>query len=99
MGVVHRPFSDWVLRPQFAGDQQPTPGLPRYLDQTRQREGIPSTPRVADLEARSARPAPGTLAELEGLPAPVPRYFSSAIAPGTPLALSARLRMQGATKI
>jgi hypothetical protein len=29
----------------------------------------------------------------------VPRYFSSAIAPGTPLALSARLRMQGAIKI
>jgi hypothetical protein len=54
---------------------------------------------VAQLEARLAQPpVPGAFseAEVEGLPAPLHRYFSSAIAPGTPLALSARLRMRGA---
>ena len=37
--------------------------------------------------------------ELSGLPAPVQRYFREAIAPGTPLALAARLKMDGSIKI
>lgn len=57
---------------------------------------------VADLEGRLSVPAaPGAFndRELEGLPDPVRHYFSAAIAPGTPLALSARLRMRGHIKI
>jgi hypothetical protein len=37
--------------------------------------------------------------ELNGLPAPVQRYFRASIAPGTPLALAARLEMHGSIKI
>lgn len=37
--------------------------------------------------------------ELEGLPAPVQRYLQAAIAPGTPLATAARLRMRGQIKV
>ncbi|HEY5165155.1 MAG TPA: DUF6544 family protein [Acidimicrobiia bacterium] len=61
-----------------------------------------STSRVTQLEARLAQPAtPGAFSEseLDGLPPAVRRYFSAAIAPGTPLALSARLRMRGTIKI
>jgi TusA-related sulfurtransferase len=46
-------------------------------------------------------PAPAVFgeAELEGLPAPVQRYLRAAIAPGTPLATSAWLRMRGHIKV
>jgi TusA-related sulfurtransferase len=46
-------------------------------------------------------PAPEvfTEAELEGLPGPVRRYLAAAIAPGTPLVTSARLRMRGHIKV
>jgi hypothetical protein len=36
--------------------------------------------------------------ELEGLPNPVRRYLRASIAPGRPLAQSARLRMRGSVK-
>ncbi|MGH2755968.1 MAG: DUF6544 family protein [Actinomycetota bacterium] len=57
---------------------------------------------VADLEQRLATPAaPGhfTQGEIEGLPEPVRRFFNAAIAPGTPLATSARFRSRGSIKI
>jgi hypothetical protein len=57
---------------------------------------------LADLEARLLRPAgPGRFdpAELDGLPEPVRRHLGLAIAPGTPLATSARLRMRGSIKV
>lgn len=41
---------------------------------------------------------PFTERELEGLPDPVRRYLCASIAPGTPLAQSARLRMRGSVK-
>jgi TusA-related sulfurtransferase len=40
-----------------------------------------------------------TEAELDGLPGPVRRYLRAAIAPGTPLATAARLRMRGHIKV
>jgi TusA-related sulfurtransferase len=40
-----------------------------------------------------------TEAELEGLPGPVRRHLAAAIAPGTPLVTSARLRMRGRIKV
>src|SRR6266487_4957493 len=61
-----------------------------------------STPRLSELEGRLLRAAePGTFtgAELEGLPEPARRHLAAAIAPGTPLAVSARLRMRGSIKI
>lgn len=60
------------------------------------------TTTLADLEARLLRPAgPGRFdpAELDGLPEPVRRHLGLAIAPGTPLATSARLRMRGSIKV
>jgi hypothetical protein len=46
-------------------------------------------------------PEPGgfDVAELDGLPEPVRRYFVASIAPGTPPARSARLRMNGTIRI
>src|SRR6266487_1041588 len=61
-----------------------------------------STPRLSELEGRLLRAAePGTFtgAELEGLPEPARRHLAAAIAPGTPLAVSARLRMRGSIKV
>lgn len=40
-----------------------------------------------------------TEAELNGLPEPVKRYFRVAIAPGTSLARTARIRMRGSIKL
>jgi hypothetical protein len=57
---------------------------------------------AADLEARVLRPAgPGAFdpAELAELPEPVRRHLTLAIAPGTPLATSARLRMRGSIRV
>jgi hypothetical protein len=57
---------------------------------------------LAEVEQRLIRPAePGmfTSAELDGLPEPDRRHLAAAIAPGTPLALSARLRMRGSIKV
>ena len=58
--------------------------------------------RTAELEARLLRPAgPERFdpAELDGLPEPVRRHLAQAIAPGTPLYRSARLRMRGRIKV
>ena len=44
-------------------------------------------------------PAVFTESEIEGLPAPAQRYLRAAIAPGTPLAVAARLRMRGQIKV
>ena len=54
------------------------------------------------LESRLLQPPePGRFssAELEGLPEPVQRHLAQAIAPGTPLATSGRLRMRGRIKV
>jgi hypothetical protein len=59
-----------------------------------------SVPR--ELEQRLLRPAElgsFTSAELAGLPEPARRHLAQAIAAGTPLATSARLRMRGAIKL
>jgi hypothetical protein len=60
----------------------------------------PST--LSKLEDRLADPPPpGSFheGELENLPDPVRRYFRGSIAPGTPIARSARLRMRGSIKL
>ena len=61
-----------------------------------------TTNATRDLEARLLRPA-GTEgfdpAELEGLPEPVRRHLTQAIAPGTPPHTSARLTMRGQIKV
>ena len=60
------------------------------------------TPQRSQLEARLLTPPePGSFstAELEGLPELVRRHLAQAIAPGTPLATSARLRMRGRIKV
>jgi hypothetical protein len=57
---------------------------------------------LSELERQLLQPAPPdrfTDAELGGLPEPVQRHLATAIAPGTPLALSARLRMRGTIKV
>ena len=57
---------------------------------------------AGDLERRLLRPAgPERFgpAELDGLPEPVRRHLTQAIAPGTPLHTSARLRMRGSIKV
>jgi hypothetical protein len=57
---------------------------------------------VRELQTRLAYPpAPGSFSdsELEGLPDPVRRYLRAAMAPGTPLAASARFRMHGSIKL
>jgi hypothetical protein len=55
-----------------------------------------------DVEQRLVRPSPAAAfadAELDGLPDPVRRYLRAAIAPGTPLATAARLRMRGQIRL
>jgi hypothetical protein len=53
------------------------------------------------VEAALVEDAPGnfTESELHGLPAPVASYLRSAVAVGTPLALTARINMRGRIKI
>ena len=61
-----------------------------------------TAPPVLELEDRLLQPPePGRFsdAELEGLPGPVRRHLTQAIAPQTPLATSARLRMCGTIKV
>jgi hypothetical protein len=61
-----------------------------------------TAPPVSELEDRLLRPAEPagfSSAELEGLPEPVRRHLAQAIAPQTPLATSARLRMRGTIKV
>ncbi|MFF5213580.1 DUF6544 family protein [Streptosporangium sp. NPDC000396] len=53
----------------------------------------------AALLARLPAPATFTEAEIAGLPAPVRKHLGAAIAPGTPLAVAARLRMRGGIKL
>jgi hypothetical protein len=63
---------------------------------------IPASDLRAEVEKRLLRPAmPGgfTTSELDGLPEPVRRHLTQAIAPATPLATSARLRMRGHIKL
>ena len=58
--------------------------------------------RTTDLERRVVRAAdPGgfSAGELDGLPIPVRRYLTTAVAPGTPPARTARLRMRGTIRI
>ncbi len=57
--------------------------------------------RLRRVEAALVRDAQGSFSdvELEGLPAPVTSYFGAAVAAGTPLARSARIRMRGRIKI
>jgi hypothetical protein len=54
-----------------------------------------------ELERALERPADGVFSEseLEGLPEPVARAFRAAIAPGTPLALSARITIRGRIRL
>ena len=57
---------------------------------------------LAEIAARVAQPpVPGSFeeTELDGLPDPVRRYFRASIAPGTPLARSARFAMRGSIKL
>lgn len=56
---------------------------------------------IGEIERRLVRPAEGAFAEweLDGLPEPVQHMFRAAIAPGTPLAQSARLTMNGRIKL
>ena len=62
--------------------------------------GRAPTPRVLERELLLP-PFPGSFspAEVQGLPEPVRRYFEAAIAPGTPLAAAAVLRMRGRLKL
>ncbi len=53
---------------------------------------------VSEFETGLARPGAGDVFRDDEL-APVQRYFRAAIAPGTPLALAARLEMHGSIKI
>lgn len=58
--------------------------------------------RTTEAERRVVQPAePGAFStgELDGLPAPVSRHLTAAVAPGTPLARTARLRMRGRIRI
>jgi TusA-related sulfurtransferase len=66
-----------------------------------ERSEHPRNWRTSDAAGRAAPPSSAVFSEseLEGLPGPVQRYFRFAIAPGTPLATSARLRMHGRIKI
>jgi len=48
---------------------------------------------------RAAEPGAFSAGELDGLPAPVLRYLTAAVAPGTPLARTARLQMRGRIRI
>jgi hypothetical protein len=60
------------------------------------------TTRLSEPETRLLQPPESArfgAAELEGLPEPVQRHLAQAIAPGTPLATSARLRMRGHIKV
>ena len=57
---------------------------------------------TTDSERRVVRPPqPGVFSpgELDGLPEPVLRYLNAAVAPGTPLARTARIRMHGTIRI
>jgi hypothetical protein len=58
-------------------------------------------PTLRELERSLLRPSQGAFGEeeLEGLEEPVRRLFRAAIAPGTPLAASARLAMRGRIKL
>jgi uncharacterized protein DUF6544 len=61
-----------------------------------------SAQALSVLEGRLLRAAePGAFgdAELDGLPEPARRHLTRTIAPGTPLAVSARLRMRGRIKV
>lgn len=58
-----------------------------------------SARRFADELIESALPGAFDPADLRGLPEPVRRYFTAALAPGTPLARSAWFRMHGSIKL
>ena len=56
---------------------------------------------MREVEAALLRDPQGefSYAALKGLPGPVASYFRAAVTPGTPMALSARIRMRGRIKI
>ncbi len=56
-------------------------------------------PSLEDLLLTSGAPGVFAPVELTGLPEPVARYFGASIAPGTPLARAARLRIRGHIRI
>jgi hypothetical protein len=61
-----------------------------------------ATVDLSELEGRllqAAEPGAFTTSELDGLPEPARRHLAQAIAPGTPLATSARLWMRGHIKV
>lgn len=61
---------------------------------------IPRDLELASLDRPdAASPATFRPDEVADLPAPVRRYFETAIAPGTPLATAVRLRMSGAIRL
>ncbi|MGB5432507.1 MAG: DUF6544 family protein [Acidimicrobiia bacterium] len=64
-------------------------------------EGVTAGKNEREVEAALLRDPQGEFshADLEGLPGPVASYFRAAVTPGTPLALSARIRMRGRIKI
>jgi hypothetical protein len=61
----------------------------------------PHGERLRSLERALTRPSEGVFGEgeVERLPEPIARYFRAAIAPGTPLATSARIEMRGRIKL
>jgi hypothetical protein len=59
----------------------------------------PQRVQIEDRLVRSAQPGAFGREELEGLPAAARRYLETAIAPGAPLAVSARLRMRGRIRV
>jgi hypothetical protein len=66
------------------------------------RAGASPRPTVEELEKRLTHPALQETfneSEFEGLPSPVRRYLSGAIAAGTPLSRSARIRTRGSIKL
>jgi hypothetical protein len=68
----------------------------------RKDQAVRTAPPLAELEGHLLQPAVPdrfTSAELDGLPDPARRHLAQAIAPGTPLATSARLRMRGRIKV
>lgn len=58
-------------------------------------------PRIRGFEQALEQPTTGVFTdeELDGLPEPAARYSRAAIAPGTPLAQTARITMRGRIKL
>jgi hypothetical protein len=98
---VVEPIGFVMERRMLLGIKARAEGVTRYLRGTPPdgSEGVPG-PKVL---MRSLQEPPSgdsfSEAEIDGLPEAVRRYFLAAIAPGTPLAAAAVLRMRGALKL